>query len=140
MTSVGVLSVTRRYWQCRCGADGGYAVDAVIGLGSRYSRVVQRHCCRLAADGSFARASDTLWALLDVRLAPETVRQVALAHGAAMASFQPTDAAALVVALPSSVTQLVFVSTVDVYGLPLARLPMVESADWSPTTSRYAAE
>ena len=93
MTTVGVLTVERRYWQCRCGADGGYAADAVVGLSGRYSRVVQQHCCRLAADGAFGRASDTLRALLDVRLAAETVRQVALGHGAAMAAFQPTDAA-----------------------------------------------
>ena len=85
--------MARRYWQCRCGAEGSYAADTVLGFTGRYSRVVQRHCCQLAADGSFARASDTLRALLEVRLAAETVRQVALGHGAAMAAFQPTDAA-----------------------------------------------
>ncbi len=70
---------------------------------------------------------------------------------AALAAFKPDvvidfvcfnriEASALAAALPSCVMQVVFVSTVDVYGLPLTQLPMVESGVWSPTTSAYAAE
>ena len=91
MTAVGVLKVTRRYWQCRCGADGAYAVDDVLGLNRRYSKVVQKHCCRLAADVSFAKASEHLREMLDVRMAPETIRTMVESHGKAMAVFQPQD-------------------------------------------------
>jgi hypothetical protein len=91
VTTLGVLNLTRRYWQCRCGADGAYTVDAVIGLTGRYSKVVQKHLCRLAADVSFAKTGEHVRAMLAVRLSPETIRAVVEAHGAAMASFQPVD-------------------------------------------------
>lgn len=93
VTTVGVLSLRRRYWQCRCGAEGAYAADAVLGLDQRFSKIVQRHCCRLAADVSFARASEHLREMLGVGLAPETVRVLVGSHGRAMAAFQPKDEA-----------------------------------------------
>lgn len=37
------------------------------------------------------------------------------------------------------VERLVFISTADVYGYPLSRLPMREDDPWRPTTSEYAA-
>lgn len=91
MTTVGVLSVCRRYWQCRCGAEGAYAADAVIGLDRRARTIVQKHSCRLAADVSFAKASEYLREMLGVRLAAETVRTLVESHGQAMAAFQPKD-------------------------------------------------
>jgi hypothetical protein len=91
VTAVGVVTVRRRYWQCRCGSAGAYAADAVLGLEGRFSKTVHKHCCRLAADVSFAKASEHLRALLDVRLAPETLRTLVEAHGKAMAAFQPAD-------------------------------------------------
>lgn len=91
MTTVGVLSLKRRYWQCRCGAEGSYAADALIGLNHRFSRVVQKQCCRLAADVSFAKSSEHLRQMLGVRLAPETLRGLVETHGKAMATFQPKD-------------------------------------------------
>jgi hypothetical protein len=91
VTAVGVVNVQRRYWQCRCGSDGAYAADAVLGLESRFSKTVHKHCCRLAADLSFAKASEHLQAMLDVRLVPETVRTLVESHGKAMAAFQPKD-------------------------------------------------
>jgi hypothetical protein len=93
VTAVGVLKLTRRYWQCRCGAEGSYAVDAAIGLTGRYSKIVQKHCCRLAADVSFAKASEHLREMLDVGLSPETVRSLVRSHAKAMAAFQPKDEA-----------------------------------------------
>ena len=54
--------------------------------------------------------------------------------------FNRTEAGALVVALPASVAQVVFVSTVDVYGQPQTKLPMVESSAWSPINNAYATE
>jgi hypothetical protein len=93
VTTLGVLHLKRRYWHCRCGSAGAYAADAVIGLSQRFSQVVQKHCCALASDVSFAKTSDHLRQLLGVRLAPDTVRKLVEAHGKAMAAFQPQDAA-----------------------------------------------
>ncbi len=91
MTTVGPLNLTRHYWQCRCGAEGAYAADAVIGLTQRFSTVLQKHCCRLAADVSFAKTREHLRELLGVKLAPETARQLVGTHGRAMTTFQPQD-------------------------------------------------
>jgi hypothetical protein len=64
----------------------------VLGLDGRFSQTVQKHCCRLAADVSFAKASEHLDEMLGVKVAPETVRTMVESHGRAMAEFQPTDA------------------------------------------------
>lgn len=93
MTAVGVVAVTRRYWQCRCGQPGAYAADEVLGVDGRLSRVVQKHACRLAADTSFAATSEHLREMLGVRACPETIRTAVARHGRAMAAFQPADAA-----------------------------------------------
>lgn len=91
MTSVGVIRVDRRYWQCPCGAPGSYAADDVLGLTGRISKAVQKHACRLAADVSFAKASEHLREMLGVSLAVETLRTSVETHGRAMAEFQPKD-------------------------------------------------
>ena len=92
MTAVGEVAFTRRYWKCNCGNDGAYAADALLGVeGKRYTKTVQRHCCRLAADTSFASASKVLHELLGVDLCPETVRTMVEGHGKEMARFQATD-------------------------------------------------
>jgi len=93
VTTLGVLVVRRHYWQCQCGADGSYAADAVLGLDQRFSRVVQKHCCRLAADVSFAKTKEHLHELVGVSIATETVRTLVERHASAMASFQPKDEA-----------------------------------------------
>jgi hypothetical protein len=54
---------------------------------------VQKHSCRLAADVSFAKASEHLREMLGVRLSTETLRGIAESHGKAMATFQPKDEA-----------------------------------------------
>lgn len=91
MTTLGVVHLRRRYWQCRCGTEGAYAADAVLGVSQRFSRVVQRHGCRLAADVSFAKSSEHLREMLGVRLAPDTLRVLVESHGQTMAAFQPKD-------------------------------------------------
>ena len=88
-----MLIVSRRYWQCRCGADGSYAADEVLGLKDRCSKVVQKHGCRLAADVSFAKSREHLREMLGVRLAAETLRQMVQRHGQWMSAFQPKDEA-----------------------------------------------
>jgi len=93
VSAVGVVAVKRRYWQCRCGAAGAYAADDMLGLEGRFSKTVQKHCCRLAADVSFAATSEHLREMLGVRLAPGTARALVEGHGRAMAAFQPRDEA-----------------------------------------------
>jgi hypothetical protein len=94
MSAVGSVAFRRRYWQCRCGGDGCYAADAVLGVeGERYTKTVQKHCCRLAAETSFASTSAHLQALLGVDVCPETVRTLVQRHGRAMTRFQAQDKA-----------------------------------------------
>jgi len=94
MSAVGEVTFTRRYWKCPCGADGAYAADALLGVeGKRYSKTVQRYCCRLAAETAFAPASAVLHELLGVDLCPETVRTLVEGHGRVMARFQAEDTA-----------------------------------------------
>lgn len=88
MSAVGAVAFTRRYWKCTCGSEGSYAADALLGVaGERYSRTVRKHCCRLAAEVSFASTGEHLHELLGVDLAPETVRKVVQRHGREMARF-----------------------------------------------------
>jgi hypothetical protein len=94
MTAVGAVSFTRRYWQCRCGAGGAYAADALLGVeGKRATRAVQKHGCKLAAEMSFAAASEVLRELLGAAVCPETIRAMAEGHGKRMARFQAEDPA-----------------------------------------------
>lgn len=83
----------RRYWQCRCGWEGSYAADEVLGLDGRFSKTMQKHSCRLAADVSFAKTSEHLHEMLGVQVAAETIRTMVESHGRAMATFQPRDEA-----------------------------------------------
>lgn len=94
MSAVGEVVFQRRYWKCLCGRDGSYAADGLLGVeGERYSKTVQKHCCRLAAQMSFATTSENLHELLGVDLCPETVRKVVEGHGQKMARFQAEDTA-----------------------------------------------
>ena len=94
MSAVGVVTLTRRYWQCPCGAEGGsYAADGLLGIDGRFSRTVQRHACRLSADVSFAAAREHLREMLGVSVCAETIRTLVEGHGKAMARFQPADEA-----------------------------------------------
>jgi len=78
MTAVGQVAFTRRYWKCTCGQDGSYAADELLGVsGQRYTKSVRKHCCRLAADASFASTSEHLHELLGVDVSPETTRAMA---------------------------------------------------------------
>ena len=88
-----MIAIRRRDWQCPCGSDGGYADDELLGLNGRFSRVVPRHCCRWAADPSFAATGEHLKEWLAVSIAPETVRTLVESHGKAMAEFQSDDPA-----------------------------------------------
>lgn len=83
--------MSRRYWKCRCGEPGSYAVDDFLGIDGRLSKTVRKHACRLSADTSFAAASEHLREMLGVRACAETIRTVVESHGREMAAFQPSD-------------------------------------------------
>src|SRR5439155_26016492 len=92
MSAVGAVVFTRRYWKCTCGTDGAYAADALLGVeGKRYTKTLQKHSCRLAAETSFASTSKLLHELLGADLCPETVRTLVEGHGKRMARFQAED-------------------------------------------------
>jgi hypothetical protein len=92
MTAVGAVSFTRRYWQCTCAGAGSYAADALLGIeGMRSTKTVQKHCCKLAAELSFAGTSAMMHDLLGVELCPETVRTMVEGRGKEMARFQAKD-------------------------------------------------
>jgi hypothetical protein len=91
VSAVGVVDLKRRYWQCRCGEAGSYAADAVLGVVGRYSKTVQKHCCRLGADFGFAVTGEHLREMLGVRLSPETIRTLVEGHGQVMTRFQHQD-------------------------------------------------
>jgi hypothetical protein len=94
MSAIGDITFTRRYWKCRCGGDGSYAADAILGIeGERYSKTLQKHACRLGAETSFASTSEHLHEMLGADLCPETTRKLVEKHGKAMAQFQPKDVA-----------------------------------------------
>jgi hypothetical protein len=94
MSAVGEVAFTRRYWKCTCGRDGGYAADALLGVeGLRYTKAVQKHCCRLAAETSFASTGEHLHQMLGIMVCPQTVRTMVQGHGQKMARFQAEDTA-----------------------------------------------
>jgi hypothetical protein len=94
MSAVGEVAFTRRYWKCTCGTEGAYAADTLLGVeGKRYTKTVQKHCCRLAAETSFASTSEHLHEMLGVDLCPETVRTLVEGRGQEMARFQTEDTA-----------------------------------------------
>ena len=61
--------------------------------GVRYTKTVQKHCCRLGADMAFATTSENMHEMLGVDLCPETVRTIVEGHGQKMARFQAEDTA-----------------------------------------------
>jgi len=94
MSAVGEVIFRRRYFKCTCGSEGSYAVDSLLGIeGLCYTKTVQKHCCRLAADTSFASTSENMHEMLGVDLCPETVRTMVEGRGKDMARFQAEDAA-----------------------------------------------
>jgi hypothetical protein len=94
MTAVGEVAFTRRYFQCTCATEGAYAADTLLGIeGMRSTITVQKHCCKLAAELSFAGTSETMQDMLGVELCPETVRRMVEGHGQQMARFQTQDTA-----------------------------------------------
>ena len=94
MTCLGELSIRRRWWQCFCAAEPGSCLcDTLLGIAGRFSKLLQRKLCFVAADMSFARTREQLIELLGVTLAEEAIRQCAESHGRHMQGWQSTDQA-----------------------------------------------
>ena len=92
MSCLGTLRLRRRWWGSRCGCEElGYGVDAVLGLDGSYTRTLQQHLSRLAADVSFAKAREHLEALLGVAVSKEALRQECHRHGRRLARWQTTE-------------------------------------------------
>jgi len=76
MSCLGAWRLQRQWWGSRCGcAAVGYGVDEVLGVDGHYTRALQQHLSRLAADVSFAKAQEHLTALLPVNLSKEALRR-----------------------------------------------------------------
>lgn len=69
----------------------GYGVDALLGLEGSYTRTLQQHLSRLAADVSFAKAREHLEALLGVAVSKEALRRECHRHGRRLARWQTTE-------------------------------------------------
>jgi hypothetical protein len=69
----------------------GYGADGVLGLDGSYTRTLQQHLSRLAADVSFAKAREHLTALLPVTLSKEALRQECHRHGRQMGQWQTRE-------------------------------------------------
>jgi hypothetical protein len=87
------VTITRRYFLCPCGQPGSYAADDVLGLSGRFSRVVQKHACRLASEVSFDATEEHLREMLGVRVSAETLRLLVERHGREMQKHQSNDPA-----------------------------------------------
>ena len=93
-TTVGDVTVRRRWWASRCVCQpGGFHADAVLGVDGAWSRRLERQVTRLAADVSFAKTQGHLAALLGVTVAVDSVRTHVEAQAARLAAWQPTDTA-----------------------------------------------
>jgi hypothetical protein len=92
VSCVGALHLQRRWWGSRCGCVAvGYGVDDVLGVDGLYTRTLQQHLSRLAADVSFAKAREHLTALLPVTLSKEALRRECHRHGRRLAAWQTTE-------------------------------------------------
>lgn len=92
LSCLGTVRLQRRWWGSRCAcAAVGYGGDEVLGLDGHYTRTLQGHLSRLAADVSFAKAQEHVEALLPVTLSKEALRQECQRHGRRMAQWQTTE-------------------------------------------------
>lgn len=87
-----MVRLRRRWWGSRCGCEAaGYAVDAILGVAGCYTRTLQQHLARLAADVSFAKAREHLTALLRVTVSKEALRQECHRHGRRLEQWQTRE-------------------------------------------------
>lgn len=89
---MGTLRLRRRWWGSRCAcAPGGYVVDECLGLDGYCTRLVQQQLCRLAADLSFEKGREHLWAFWQLPLSAETLRRICHTRAERMVRWQAQD-------------------------------------------------
>jgi hypothetical protein len=92
VSCLGALRLRRRWWGSRCACEAlGYGVDTILGLDSSYTRTLQQHLSRLAADVSFDKVREHLAALLGVKVSKEALRQECHRHGRQLVQWQTTE-------------------------------------------------
>jgi nucleoside-diphosphate-sugar epimerase len=77
---------------------------------------------------------------MDARALSEAVREAQPEAVVDFCCFHPGELIPVLSAMPRALTQYIFISTVDVYGYPLSRLPMRESDPLHAPNCRYAAD
>lgn len=83
--------MSRIYFACVKKCEAGFVADDRLGLGGRYSIGTQRLASLAAGSWSHEIASDRLEELCGLRLCPNTIRDIAQKHGAAMNAWQSSD-------------------------------------------------
>ena len=73
----------RVYFECPRCLDGGYPLDARLGVAGRYSRQAERLICLAAASWSYDVSSARLAELCGLEVSDTTIREIAQGHGAA---------------------------------------------------------
>jgi hypothetical protein len=94
MSTAGEVQLSRIYLKCVKCANGGYVADGRLGVDGRYSAGTERLACLAAASWSFDISSERLQELCGLRLADNTVRQIAQKHGIGMNVWQNSAPAA----------------------------------------------
>ena len=88
VTAAGEISLARIYFCCVQCREGGYAADDRLGINGRFSTGAERLACLAAASWSFDISSQRLEEFCGIRIADNTIRDVAQRHGAAMNAWQ----------------------------------------------------
>jgi hypothetical protein len=92
MSSLGLLKLSRHWWGSRCGCTpGGYAIDALLGIDSYCTRMVQQQLCAVGADLSFAKTREHVQGFWKVLLSSEVIRHICHGHGRQMSQWQPKE-------------------------------------------------
>ena len=91
MSTAGMVRLSRIYLKCVECAEGGYAADDRLGIDGRYSVGTQRLACLAAVSWSYDMSALRLEELCGLRMADNTIRQIAQKHGAAMNIWQNSE-------------------------------------------------
>jgi hypothetical protein len=91
MSTAGKVRLSRIYLKCVECAEGGYAADDRLGIDGRYSVGTQRLACLAAVSWSYDMSALRLEELCGLRMADNTIRQIAQKHGAAMNVWQNSE-------------------------------------------------
>lgn len=91
MSTAGRVRLSRIDLKCVECAEGGYVADDRLGIDGRYSVGTQRLACLAAVRWSYDMSALRLEELCGLRMADNTIRQIAQKHGAAMNIWQNSE-------------------------------------------------